>query len=252
MDDKIKNKIIEQYQKGIGSTTIGKNLKVPKRTILKILNNEGIVRKRDRCSSLDIKNDGEKYYVTRKCPDCGKDINTTSKDKAIACRNHFKKIKSKTVCKQCKVKKQTGVGNPFYGKKHTKESLKKLSKTLTNDPRKFSSSSKPEKIIEEIIKSIGLEVKRTYKVNEYVCDIFIPKFNLIIEYNGDYWHCNPIKYDSLYIHPHKKKTSHQIWEDDKSRIDNIIKYGYNLEVVWESNFDEKTTIQNIIKKYVKN
>jgi G:T-mismatch repair DNA endonuclease (very short patch repair protein) len=80
-------------------------------------------------------------------------------------------------------------------------------------------------------------------------DIYLPKFNLIIEYNGDYWHCNPNKYNPDYIHPHKKKTSYQIWSEDKIRIDNIIKYNYNLEVVWESYFDEKTTIQNIIKKY---
>ena len=53
------------------------------------------------------------------------------------------------------------------------------------------------------------------------------------------------------IHPHKKKPSAQIWNEDNIRIDNIINYNYNynLEVIWESDFDEKTTIQNIIKKY---
>ena len=156
------------------------------------------------------------------------------------------------MCKLCATKQQIGEGNHFYGKKHTKKSLNKLSKTLSNNPRKFNPSSKPEKKIEEIIKSLGYEVKRTYKVNEYVCDIYVPEFNLIIEYNGDYWHCNPNKYDSNYIHPHKKKTSFQIWNEDKIRIDNIINYDYNLEVVWEFDFNEKTTIQNIIKKYVKN
>ena len=93
---------------------------------------------------------------------------------------------------------------------------------------------------------------KTKKIHEYICDIFIKDLNLIIEYNGDYWHCNPKKYEPDYIHPHKKKKAEEIWNDDKVRIDNLKKYGYNLEVIWESEFDEKFTIQNIIKKYVKN
>lgn len=249
MDNKIKNKIIKEYLKGKGSTTIEKELGVPKRAILSILNDENIVRKRNRCDSLDIVKSENYFIVNRICPICNKNVETKSIDKTIACRNHYRKINSNTSCKTCSIKLQSGEGNPFYGKKHTKESLNKLSKTLSDNPRKFSSSSKPEKQIEKIIKSLGYEVKRTYKVNEYICDIYIPKFNLIIEYNGDYWHCNPNKYDSNYVHPHKKKLSSQIWCEDKIRIDNIIDYDYNLEVVWESNFNEKTTIQNIIKKY---
>jgi hypothetical protein len=78
MDNKIKNKIIKEHLKGKGSTTIEKEIGIPKRTILKILNDEGIVRKRDRCHSLDITKDGEKYYVTRKCPKCDKDVSVRS------------------------------------------------------------------------------------------------------------------------------------------------------------------------------
>jgi len=48
--------------------------------------------------------------------------------------------------------------------------------------------------------------------------------------------------NQIYSFPQKKNTSQQIWEEDKLRIDNIINYGYNLEVVWESDFDEKTAI----------
>ena len=32
-----------------------------------------------------------------------------------------------------------------------------------------------------------------------MCDIFLPDLNLIIEYFGDYWHCNPLKYDANYF-----------------------------------------------------
>lgn len=252
MDNKLRKKIIEEYKKGKGSTQIVHILGVSKKRILKILNEEGIIRKKDRCKSLNIEKDNKGYFVCRRCPMCGNEIKTYSKDKIIACRNHFNKIKGTSLCKPCSLKLQVGPGNPFYGKKHTKESLKKMNETLTKTPRKFSSSSKPEKEIEKILKKLNIDVKRTYKVNEYICDIFIPKLNLIIEYNGDYWHCNPNKFSKDYLHPHKKKTSEEIWNEDKIRIDNIKKYGYNLEVVWESEYKGKTTLQKIIKKYVKN
>ena len=252
MEQNIKNKIIEEYKKGKSSLQIVKIVGLSKPTILKVLNDEGLVRKRDRCKSLNIKKDERGYYVCRVCPKCNSEIKTYSKEKTIACRNHFRKLKKLSLCKPCSLQLQVGEGNPFYGKKHSKNSLKKMSKTLTKNPIKFSSSSKPEKEIENILKKLNIDVKRTYKVNEYICDIYIPKFNLIIEYNGDYWHCNPVKFNSEYLHPHKKKTSSQIWNEDKIRIDNIKNYGYNLEVVWESDYKGQTTIQNIIKKYVKN
>jgi G:T-mismatch repair DNA endonuclease (very short patch repair protein) len=252
MDNKIRKKIISEYKKGKSSLQIVKIVGLSKPTILKVLNDEGLVRKRDRCKSLNIKQDERGYYVVRTCPKCKKEIRTYSKEKTIACRNHYKKINGSSLCKPCSLQEQIGINNPFYGKKHKKESLDKMTTTLTSTPRKFTSSSKPEKEIEKLLSELNVEVKRSHKIKEYICDIFIPSFNLIIEYNGDYWHCNPMKFDKRFIHPHKKKTSTEIWEEDKIRIDNLKGYGYNLEVVWESDYKGKTTLENIIKKYDKN
>ena len=113
-------------------------------------------------------------------------------------------------------------------------------------------SSKPEKLIFNILINLNYDTIKTYRINRYICDIFVKDLNLIIEYNGDYWHCNPKKFSSEYYHPHKKKTAKEIWNEDKLRIDNLKKLGYNLEVIWESDFDSSITIQNIIQKYVKN
>ncbi len=252
MNEDLRKKIISEYRGGKASTVIDKEFNVSKPVILKILHEEGIVRKRDRCSSLDIKEKDGFFSVTRKCIKCNRDTETVAKQKVIACRNHFNKINKNTLCRLCSIQSQTGEGNPFYGKKHTKESLIKMTKTLTENPRKFSSSSKPEMIIFNILKELKYDVKKTYRINHYICDIFIIELNLIIEYNGDYWHCNPKRFDSNYLHPHKKKLAKEIWGDDNIRIDNLKNYGYNLEVIWESDFDEQNTIQNIIKKYDKN
>jgi G:T-mismatch repair DNA endonuclease (very short patch repair protein)/predicted RNA-binding Zn-ribbon protein involved in translation (DUF1610 family) len=297
MNIKTEKKIISEYKKGKSSLDIVKIVGLSKPTILKVLNKHNIVRKRDRCSTLDIKKDGEKYYVTRKCPNCGKDIKTTSKDKVIACRNHFNKLEGTSLCKPCSLKLQVGVGNPFFGKKHTKESLKKISKSKTGQytgnqnhmkqekyrqmsrdimrsnwdngilDRKVISEqmkqtqrsgkiksgivSKREKEIVKEIKQLGHKLIHSYRVDSKICDVYIPSLNLIIEYFGDYWHCNPKKYESDFFNKKKGKFAWELWDYDKKKIDLIKSYGYNLEVVWEGDLKlNNKLIEIIIENYV--
>lgn len=297
MDINTEKKIIFEYKRGKSSLEIVKIIGLSKPTILKVLNKHNLVRKRDRCSSLDIKKDGKKYYVTRKCPNCYKDIKTISKDKVIACRNHFNKLKGTSLCKPCSLKLQVGEGNPFFGKTHTKESLKKISKSKTGQytgnqnhmkqekyrqmsrdimrsnwdngilDRKVISEqmkqtqrsgkiksvivSKKEKEIVKELKLLGYKTIHSYRVDSKICDIFIPSLNLIIEYFGDYWHCNPKKYDSDYFNKKKNKFAWELWDYDKKKIDLIKSYGYNLEVVWEGDLKlNNKLIELIIENYV--
>jgi len=297
MDIKTEKKIISEYKKGKSSLEIVKIVGLSKPTILKVLNKHNLVRKRDRCSTLDIKKDGEKYYVTRKCPKCNKDIKTTSKDKVIACRNHFNKLEGTSLCKPCSLKLQVGEGNPFFGKKHTKESLKKMSKSKTGQytgdqnhmkqekyrqmsrnimrsnwdngilDRKVISeqmkqtqrsgkiksviTSKREKEIVKEIKQLGYNPIHSYRVDSKICDVYIPSLNLIIEYFGDYWHCNPKKYESDFFNKKKGKFAWELWDYDKKKIDLIKSYGYNLEVVWEGDLKlNNKLIELIIENYV--
>lgn len=86
-----------------------------------------------------------------------------------------------------------------------------------------------------------------------MCDIFLPKLNLIIEYYGDYWHCNPKKYNGDYFNKKKNLPAKKIWEYDKNRLELIRTYGYNLEVVWESDFkNNNKLILAILNKYDSN
>ena len=48
----------------------------------------------------------------------------------------------------------------------------------------------------------------------------------------------------------KKRSAKNIWDEDKIRVDKIKEYGYNLEIVWESDLnDDNTLINKLIKKY---
>jgi G:T-mismatch repair DNA endonuclease (very short patch repair protein) len=300
MDNITRKRIISEYKKGKSSRLISKEVGFSTFIILKVLNEEKLIRKKDRCQKLDIKFDGEKYYIVRKCPKCNNDIKTYSKDKIIACRNHFNKINDNTLCKPCSLELQIGEGNPFYGKKHSNKTKKKISesrkgkgigeKNSMSNPtwrkkvsenlkkrwesgelehtRKIMSehmkrtrkdgkiksgiTSKKEKEIFNLLKRMKLSPIQSFRVSTKICDIFIPSLNLIIEYFGDYWHCNPKKYNENYINQKKSMSAKEIWKYDEEKIDLIKKSGYNLEVVWESDLkNDYKLINKIIENYVK-
>jgi len=78
----------------------------------------------------------------------------------------------------------------------------------------------------------------------YAYDLYNEK--KIIEYNGDYWHCNPNKYDKYHYHKRKHKYAHDIWESDSKKINYAGRLGYIVLVIWESEWKENK--QQVIDK----
>ena len=112
-------------------------------------------------------------------------------------------------------------------------------------------TSKREKEIVKEIKQLGYNPIHSYRVDSKICDVYIPSLNLIIEYFGDYWHCNPKKYESDFFNKKKGKFAWELWDYDKKKIDLIKSYGYNLEVVWEGDLKlNNKLIELIIENYV--
>lgn len=68
----------------------------------------------------------------------------------------------------------------------------------------------------------------------------------IIEFNGDYWHCNPNKYSSDYFHKNKQMLARDIWEFDRKKEEAARSKGYDYLVVWESEY--KLFPEEIINK----
>jgi hypothetical protein len=69
-----------------------------------------------------------------------------------------------------------------------------------------------------------------------------------IEFNGDFWHCNPKMYTSEYFHRIKKMTSNDIWKNDEYKKKLIESIGYEVLVVWESDYrkNPKEVLQKCI------
>ena len=126
----------------------------------------------------------------------------------------------------------------------------KLKETRRLGKIKSTITSKKEKEIIEHLNNLGYSSVQSYRVDTKVCDVYIPSLNLIIEYFGDYWHCNPLKYQSDYYNVKKGKYAWELWEYDTKKLELIKSYGYNLEVIWEKDLkNNNKLIENIISKY---
>lgn len=191
--------------------------------------------------------------------------------KCIICNEEFyaepREVDTKKICgkKSCRKKYMSelfsGESNPSYGSKEKKSSKTKRIKTLNEkygvdnafELAKHTMTSKSQKEIYEILlnkfenKDVFIN-KKIYINNSkqfYICDIFIKSINVCIEYNGDYWHCNPIKYEKDYFNRKKQKHAYEIWERDNQKINDYKKMGYNVLVIWEN--DYKNNHEYVIK-----
>lgn len=113
----------------------------------------------------------------------------------------------------------------------------------------ISRDSKIERDIKELlsekydIKKLKLKLKNRTLFPDIVIN------NTIIEIYGDYWHCNPEIYNEFYYHKQIKKTSKEIWEHDKERINILKNEGYKVIIIWEKDWkkDKNKQIEKIIK-----
>lgn len=178
--------------------------------------------------------------------------------------------KHKFCSKKCLYKHNSilfsGEGSHFYGKRFIwEEKRKKTLKERYNVTTAFALAknrktiSKGQLDLYNNIKLLFLNEKilkeKMVLSNkmEYYADILIPKYKIVIEYNGDFWHCNPTKYNENYFNPKKQKLAKEIWEYDKIRTNNFKNDGYKVLIVWESDYkNNKKEVLSNLKKEIEN
>ena len=82
---------------------------------------------------------------------------------------------------------------------------------------------------------------------QYLYDFTIPSLKYCIEFNGDLWHANPLKYKATDapIPFYPLLTAHEIWKKDEIKQTFIKNSGYTLKIIWESDYlKNKETITN--------
>lgn len=137
-------------------------------------------------------------------------------------------------------------------KRLTEIHREKIHRMLTET--EFSLSSKKEKeFIEYCIKPLGIDYDTQYYLKDihHYCDVYIPSKNMIIEFQGDYWHGNPNKYSNDELSEFQKK---KVTKDNELR-EYCSENGINLIEIWESDYDKdssgvKTLLEGQIKQKI--
>lgn len=95
----------------------------------------------------------------------------------------------------------------------------------------------------------GLLVKTQENVTgRYVADFVID--NKVVEYFGDFWHCNPEVYDATFLNTKTDMFAEEVWEKDEMRLRCIRDAGYDILVVWEKDYKkDKENVLNKIKEF---
>ena len=98
-------------------------------------------------------------------------------------------------------------------------------------------------LITQICLKLGIDYpkKEKYMMNKcenraYAYDFCYGK--KLIEFNGDYWHCNPNLYDEDFINKTTKMTAKETWKKDANKIQCANNHGYEVLTVWESEYNE--------------
>lgn len=86
-------------------------------------------------------------------------------------------------------------------------------------------------------------IKYDYSNKSYYKYDYVDNSNKkVIEFNGDFWHCNPNKYDPKFKHKIINKTAQEIWDKDEIKNKFIINEGYDLLIIWESEYRKNPKI----------
>ncbi len=169
----------------------------------------------------------------------------------------------KTFSEETKLKKSKALKGKTLEDLHSPEKVKEIRKKLVIARSKLFIPYKDTKIelkIQDFLTSLKIEFITHKYMNiksSYQCDILIPKQKgitqkTIIECDGDFFHCNPKRYDSDFIrfpNSEKKIRAKEIWKVDEERTSQLIKKGFKVLRLWE--FEIKEMNINSFKQILK-
>ncbi len=112
-------------------------------------------------------------------------------------------------------------------------------KNKLNIPTYSGKRTSIEKVIFDSLASLKYEFKEQFNFSRWRADFYIESFNLVIEVNGDYWHCNP----KLYNSENSNKTQIYNFNRDQIKYKYLKSLGLKLCVLWE--IDIKNNIQSL-------
>lgn len=142
-------------------------------------------------------------------------------------------------------------------KKFLKRQQKWLKSLYKNFQANGDGRSKQSKFAKDIIKycckqlNIVVPKKEKYMYDNLNKCVYAYDFtynNKIIEFQGDYWHCNPNLYECDFFNKVKQKTAQEIWDYDNQKKNCAELNNYKVLHVWE--YDYNNNKEETLKKCI--
>lgn len=128
-----------------------------------------------------------------------------------------------------------------YNERQNKWKAKLRKSFLIDGDSRGTQSQVANKLFDDISNLLNIEnpIKEKFIYDKETKYGYVYDFcynNKIIEFNGDYWHCNPRKYKEDYINKTTKMTAKEIWKKDEEKKRIAEKFGYKVYYVWEMDY----------------
>lgn len=141
------------------------------------------------------------------------------------------------------------ISEHFKGKPKSPEHREKILKQLAINRRERLTSgkmSKPERIMREILEGNGIQYTYQHELSGFFYDFHIHGTNILIEVDGDFWHCKPCSPYEIPKMPEQVKNV----TNDKKKTAIAYANGYTLLRFWESDIQENRL--SVVKRLVEN
>lgn len=158
--------------------------------------------------------------------------------------NHIKEHVSRPRSEEIKnkiSKSGTGVSRPKkegfgVGRNHSQSTKDKMSKSAIKRVIKDGKVKRSglEYKFEGILQILEIQYIHSYYIENIgkIYDFYLPKYNILIEVDGDFWHCNPNKYDTPIC-----KTQELNLENDKFKNQWAQDNNYRILRFWEDDIN---------------
>jgi very-short-patch-repair endonuclease len=117
--------------------------------------------------------------------------------------------------------------------------MKKKKRLIASAKKMSNKMTAPERVFAEMMNELGVVFETQKVLSNKIYDFYIPSKNMMVEIDGDYFHANPIIYESKDLN----KMQIRNVKNDKYKNTLAKGNGFELERVWEydlnNNYEEQ-------------
>ncbi len=133
-----------------------------------------------------------------------------------------------------------------YWSKPENRDAKRLSQVKYLQEKQINQKSKLEQKFEDLLTELNIQFINQHPLNGYLYDFYIPKHNILIEVDGDWFHCNPD------VHPEAIHEIQKFVKENDERK-NIIAKENNILLLrfWEKDINDSIdSVKSKLSEYL--